>query len=62
MMPNITRGGNTVGLLAYLLGEGRANEHVDQHIIAGSSSLMFQFGNRALTHERSIARWSSFRS
>ena len=54
MMPNITRGGNTVGLLAYLLGEGRANEHKDQHIIAGSSSLMFQFGNRTLTHEEAL--------
>lgn len=36
MIPNITRGGDTHGLLRYLVGEGRANEHENPHIIATS--------------------------
>ncbi|MDO5729749.1 MAG: relaxase/mobilization nuclease domain-containing protein [Actinomycetaceae bacterium] len=34
MMPNITRGGNTTGLMMYLVGPGRANEHENPHLIA----------------------------
>lgn len=29
------------GLVNYLMGEGRANEHTDQHVIGGSASVMF---------------------
>lgn len=36
MIPNITRGGDTHGLLRYLVGEGRANEHENPHVIATS--------------------------
>lgn len=36
MIPNITRGGDTHGLLRYLVGEGRANEHENPHLIACS--------------------------
>ena len=36
MMPNITTGGNTQGLIRYLLGPGRANEHTNQHIIGAA--------------------------
>ncbi|MFF2657328.1 relaxase/mobilization nuclease domain-containing protein [Kitasatospora sp. NPDC058032] len=34
MVPNITRGSRTYGLLAYLYGPGRRDEHVDPHLIA----------------------------
>jgi hypothetical protein len=35
MMPNITRGGRAAGLMSYLVGEGRSNEHSDPHVVAG---------------------------
>ncbi|MGW2542616.1 relaxase/mobilization nuclease domain-containing protein, partial [Kitasatospora sp. NPDC001574] len=34
MVPNIVRGSRTYGLLAYLYGPGRRDEHVDPHLIA----------------------------
>lgn len=38
-MPNITHGGNARELMVYLLGPGRANEHADQHILAGTEDI-----------------------
>ncbi|KFI84014.1 MULTISPECIES: relaxase/mobilization nuclease domain-containing protein [Bifidobacterium] len=35
MIPNITRGSRMQGLVRYLAGSGRHNEHVDQHVVAG---------------------------
>ena len=35
MIPKITRGGNTRGLLLYLVGKGRREEHVDPHLVGG---------------------------
>src|SRR5512138_3785711 len=35
MMPNITRGGSMAGLIMYLRGPGRANEHTAPHVVAG---------------------------
>lgn len=43
MMPNVVRGGNAGGLIVYLFGPGRANEHTDQHIVA-SSTMMQEMG------------------
>ncbi|WP_371787897.1 mobilization protein [Streptomyces griseoaurantiacus] len=34
MNPNVTRGSRTYGLLAYLYGPGRHNEHTDPHLVA----------------------------
>ncbi|GAA2179975.1 hypothetical protein GCM10009785_08900 [Brooklawnia cerclae] len=34
MIPNITRGTRVVGLMTYLVGDGRANEHTEQHLVA----------------------------
>ena len=36
-MPNITRGARVAGLVAYLAGPGRANEHTDPHLVAGDA-------------------------
>ncbi len=36
MIPNITRGGKTHGVLAYLLGPGRAEEHTNPIVVGGS--------------------------
>ncbi|WP_432524038.1 relaxase/mobilization nuclease domain-containing protein [Kineococcus sp. SYSU DK006] len=39
-MPNITRGERMGGLLAYLAGPGKANEHVEPHLVTGDASVM----------------------
>lgn len=40
MMPNVTRGDRMSGLLTYLAGPGRSNEHTEPHLVAGDSALM----------------------
>ncbi|WP_280220030.1 relaxase/mobilization nuclease domain-containing protein [Nocardia neocaledoniensis] len=35
MMPNVVKGSNMGGLLRYLAGPGRANEHTDPRVVAG---------------------------
>lgn len=40
MIPNITKGDRMAGLLVYLAGPGRANEHMDPHLVTGSAPLM----------------------
>jgi Relaxase/Mobilisation nuclease domain len=40
VIPNITRGGRMNGLVAYLVGPGRANEHREPRLIAGDPSVM----------------------
>lgn len=44
MIPKISRGSNPEGLLRYLFGRGRHNEHRDQHLIAGSMDMREGFG------------------
>jgi len=41
MMPNIVRGGRMTGLMAYLAGPGRANEHTHPMIVAGDDRVTF---------------------
>ena len=38
-MPNIRRGGQMGGLMVYLAGGGRHNEHEEQHLVAGDSAI-----------------------
>lgn len=45
MMPNIVDGGNTVGLMQYLVGPGRRDEHMEPHIVAGSERIMRRWGD-----------------
>lgn len=45
MMPNIVDGGDMGGLIRYLLGPGRANEHTEPHVVAGSDVIMDRFGD-----------------
>ena len=40
MMPNVTRGDRMAGLLVYLAGGGRHNEHTEPHLVAGDSAVM----------------------
>ncbi len=39
-MPNITRGSDPGGLMRYLVGPGRENEHAEPHLLAGDVPLL----------------------
>lgn len=54
MIPNITRGDQMVGLIAYLAGPGRANEHTNPHLIAGSPGIMAWYDTQELSHEDAL--------
>lgn len=41
MIPNVVRGGRMNGVMAYLVGPGRSNEHVNPHLIAGDDRVTF---------------------
>lgn len=40
MIPNITRGERMSGLIGYLVGSGRHNEHTEPHLVEGDAWLM----------------------
>lgn len=44
-MPNVTRGVRMKGLLEYLAGPGKANEHTNPRLVAGDPSLLPWLGN-----------------
>jgi hypothetical protein len=48
VIPHITRGGDTRGVIAYLVGKGRREEHVDPHLVAGSAEVVMLAAGRQL--------------
>ena len=44
MIPKISRGSDPAGLVKYLFGKGRHNEHANQHLVASSDDLLDSFG------------------
>jgi len=40
VMPNVTRGERMGGLLSYLVGPGRSNEHTEPHLVAGDEAVL----------------------
>ena len=44
MIAAIGEGGNSAGLMQYLVGPGRANEHTSPHLVAGSEVIMRRWG------------------
>lgn len=58
MMPNVTRGSQVAGLVNYLVGEGRANEHAEPHLVAGDAAMLAWHDDAELSEEsgRAIAR------
>ena len=48
MMPNIVRGDRASGLMTYLVGSGRANEHIEPHLVAGDDALMVWYDDTEL--------------
>lgn len=54
-MPNITRGDRAGGLMVYLAGEGRANEHENPHLVAGDSQIMAWHDDAELSRADALA-------
>lgn len=54
MIPNITKGSRTVGLMKYLVGPGKSNEHTDPHLVAGSPTIMAWFGDAQLNDQSAV--------
>ena len=48
MIPNVTRGGNTRGVLLYLVGPGKREEHQDPQLVAGAPETLRIAGERLL--------------
>ena len=55
MIPNISRGSQMAGLLTYLVGEGRHNEHEDQHLVAGDDTVIALYGRGQLDRPAAVA-------
>ncbi len=54
MIPHITRGGRMAGLAVYLAGEGRHNEHENQHVVAGDPALMAWHSEEVLDRDSAL--------
>ena len=55
IIPKISRGSNPAGLVKYLFGKGRHNEHANQHLVACSADLLDSFdfdGHPNASYER----------
>ncbi|MBW9211760.1 relaxase/mobilization nuclease domain-containing protein [Mumia sp. zg.B21] len=55
MMPNVVRGTRMAGLMTYLVGPGRANEHQDPHLVAGDAAIMAWHDDAELGHNSALA-------
>lgn len=48
MIPNVTKGADMGGLVRYLVGPGRANEHENPHVVGGDEFAVAWHGNEVL--------------
>ena len=55
MMPNVVRGDRMAGLLVYLAGPGRANEHTEPHLVAGDPAMMAWHDDAELSRDSALA-------
>ena len=55
MIPNITKGDRMVGLLVYLAGPGRSNEHTDPHLVTGSAPIMAWHNDDQLNRDAALS-------
>lgn len=55
MIAKISRGGRMGGLMAYLAGPGRENEHESPHLVAGSDGLMAWWSTDELSNRDALA-------
>ena len=56
MIPNVTRGGKTHGVLIYLVGKGKREEHENPHLVAGSPEAV-RMGERNCSSAPTPSRW-----
>ena len=59
MIPNVTRGGKTHGVLIYLVGKGKREEHRDPHLAAGSPEAV-RMGERGALDRRDAVALARF--
>lgn len=55
MIPNVTRGGKTHGVLIYLVGKGKREEHETPHLVAGSPEAVRMGEGRLLGRRDAVA-------
>jgi hypothetical protein len=55
VIPNVTRGDRMAGLVTYLVGPGRSNEHTEPHLVAGDPALMAWHDDNELSRESGLA-------
>ncbi|KRF08948.1 relaxase [Arthrobacter sp. Soil782] len=55
MIPNVSRGDRMTGLMVYLAGPGRANEHTEPHLVAGSAPIMAWHDDAELNRDAAVA-------
>ncbi|WP_367645920.1 relaxase/mobilization nuclease domain-containing protein [Paenarthrobacter ureafaciens] len=55
MMPNVVRGDRMAGLMTYLVGPGRANEHSEPHLVAGDAAMMAWYDDAELGRDSALA-------
>ena len=54
VIPNITQGDRMAGLMIYLAGPGRANEHEEPHLVAGDSAFMAWHDDNELNRDAAL--------
>jgi len=54
-MPNVGRGDRMGGLMTYLTGPGRANEHTEPHLVAGDAAMMAWHDDAELGRDGALA-------
>ena len=55
MIPNVTRGDRMGGLLTYLVGPGKSDEHTEPHLVAGDPALMSWYAEVELSRADGLA-------
>jgi len=55
MMPNVVRGSRMGGLMTYLVGPGRRNEHTEPHLVAGDGAVLAWHDDAELGRDGALA-------
>lgn len=54
-MPNVVRGDRMSGLMTYLAGPGRSNEHTEPHLVAGDAAMLAWHDDAELSRDSALA-------
>ena len=54
-MPNVVRGDRMAGLMTYLVGPGRSNEHTEPHLVAGDAAMLAWHDDAELGRDAALA-------